>query len=349
MKRSDFQFELPEHAIAQYPLSERTASRMMVLGREGTALEDRLFADFPMFLRPGDLLVFNDTRVIPARLHGRKSTGGKVEIMIERFIGGDQCLAQIKASKSPRPGSVISLQGALSIEVMERDGDFFRLRGDGGKPIADILSQCGHIPLPPYIQRPDESGDRERYQTVYARAEGAVAAPTAGLHFDRGILDRITDLGVRTAFVTLHVGAGTFQSPRHEDLDRHRMHHEYIEVSEATCRRIEETRRSGGRVVSVGTTVVRCLESAIGQGGALRPYCGETNLFIRPGYQFRTIDALLTNFHMPESTLLMLVCAFAGYDRVMAAYRHAVESGYRFFSYGDAMLIHDQEAKRDAV
>ena len=339
MKRSDFLFELPEDRIAQFPLAERVRSRLLAMDRVDGRLEDCLFSDLPRFLRAGDLLVFNDTRVIPARLFGRKVTGGRVEVMIERYLDGGECLAQLRVSKPPRPGAVIELDGGYALAVVERRNDFYRLCGMCGVAIEKILDECGHMPLPPYIQRDDELQDRRRYQTVYARRDGAVAAPTAGLHFDGNMMRQLADMGVNSAFVTLHVGAGTFQSPRHEDLSRHRMHHEYMEVDRTVCDRVAAARAAGGRVIAVGTTAVRCLETAAAATGALAPYRGETDLFILPGYPFRVVDALLTNFHMPESTLLMLVSAFAGRARIMVAYRYAIEAGYRFYSYGDAMLI----------
>jgi len=349
MKRSDFHFELPEDRIAQFPLAERALSRLLAIDPGNGSIEDRLFSDLPRLLRAGDLLVFNDTRVIPARLFGRKETGGRVEVMVERYLGDGECLAQLRVSKPPRSGAVIELDGGHGLEVLDRRNGFYRLRGMRGVAIETILAECGHMPLPPYIQRADEIQDRERYQTVYARREGAVAAPTAGLHFDGDMMARLKDLGVETAFVTLHVGAGTFQSPRHEDLSLHRMHHEYMAVDEAVCDRVRSTHATGGRVIAVGTTAVRCLETAAAVTGDLRPYRGETDLFILPGFRFRVVDALLTNFHMPESTLLMLVSAFAGRRRVMVAYRHAVEAGYRFYSYGDAMFIKSRGGEDSAL
>ncbi|MBI1194696.1 MAG: tRNA preQ1(34) S-adenosylmethionine ribosyltransferase-isomerase QueA [Gammaproteobacteria bacterium] len=354
MKRSDFHFELPEDRIAQFPLAERVRSRLLAIDPCDGRLEDGLFSDLPRFLRAGDLLVFNDTRVIPARLFGRKETGGRVEVMVERYLGDGECLAQLRVSKPPRAGSDIELDGGYALEVVERRDAFYRLRGRHGVSIGSILAACGHMPLPPYIQRADADEDRERYQTVYARREGAVAAPTAGLHFDREMMARLSERNIETAFVTLHVGAGTFQSPRHEDLGLHRMHREFMEVDETVCEKIRATRACGGRVIAVGTTAVRCLETASAGTGAPAPYRGETDLFILPGYRFRAVDALLTNFHMPESTLLMLVSAFAGRELIMAAYRHAIDAEYRFYSYGDAMFIksranHDLEGMDDAL
>ena len=289
-------------------------------------------------LMPGDLLVFNDTRVIPARLQGIKESGGRIEVLVERITGGHEALAQVRASKSPGPGSRLLLEGGLTVEVKGRVDDLFRLEFPPGQPVMEHLQAHGHVPLPPYIKRVDEAADHERYQTIYARVPGAVAAPTAGLHFDADIMQQLDARHIDTDFVTLHVGAGTFQPVRVENLADHVMHYEYYEVSEATSNRIEKTRRNGGRVVAVGTTVVRSLESAV-KNGVVKASRGETNLFITPGYRFQCVDALLTNFHLPESTLLMLVSAFAGYQRTMSAYRHAIEAGYRFYSYGDAMFI----------
>ncbi|MDQ2069337.1 tRNA preQ1(34) S-adenosylmethionine ribosyltransferase-isomerase QueA [Natronospira bacteriovora] len=336
-RRSDYHFHLPEALIAQQPLPERSASRLLCLDGASGEIHDRHFRELPELLAPGDLLVFNDTRVIPARLYGRKASGGRVEILVERVIAADRCLAHVRASKSPRPGSEIRVGDDARIEVTGRQDALFELRLLEGS-LSALLEREGHMPLPPYIQREDCSEDQERYQTVYAAAPGAVAAPTAGLHFDQPLLARLRARGVEEARVTLHVGAGTFQPVRVDDLDDHQMHSEWLSVSEATCKAIRATRARGGRVVAVGTTAVRSLETAAA-GGEIRPYEGETRLFIRPGYRFRVVDRLITNFHLPESTLLMLVCAFSGYPQTMAAYRHAVDSAYRFFSYGDAMLL----------
>ncbi len=340
MRRSDFYYDLPQELIAQYPAPERGASRLLVLDGKQGGLEDRLFAHLPQLLLPGDLLVFNDTRVMPARLYGRKQTGGRVEILIERLLGSDRALAQIRASKSPQPGGRITV-GDVELEVTDRREDLFELKALDVE-FMTLMDREGHMPLPPYIRRDDAELDLERYQTVYARRTGAVAAPTAGLHFDQAMLSLLTDMGVEFAHVTLHVGAGTFQPVRSECLQDHVMHSEYVEVSAAVCARVNSTRRQGGRIVAVGTTSVRSLEAA-SEGGEIAAFRGDTRLFIRPGYRFRSVDAMLTNFHLPESTLLMLVSAFAGYDRVMAAYRHAVQERYRFFSYGDAMFLTRQE------
>ncbi len=339
MKLSDFHFDLPEELIAQYPLAERSASRLLCLDRRSGALEDAQFAVLPERLAPGDLLVFNDTRVIPARLHGFKDTGGRVEILIERMTGDRTCLAQMRASKSPREDSMIRLDDGSRLRVKGRQSPFYLLELDSpGEKLDAVLDRVGHMPLPPYIQRADESLDVERYQTVYARRPGAVAAPTAGLHFDADILDALEQRGVATTRVTLHVGAGTFQPVRTEEIEDHAMHAEYLEVSSESCDAIARTRSRGGRVIAVGTTAVRSLETAA-SGGDLAPFSGDTRLFIYPGYSFRVVDGLVTNFHLPGSSLLMLISALAGRQEVLAAYRHAVASRYRFFSYGDAMLI----------
>ncbi len=341
MRRSDFHYHLPEELIAQFPLPERIGSRLLCLNGNDGSVADRRFSDLPELLQPEDLLVFNDTRVIPARLYGRKSTGGQVEILIERLTGPNRALAHVRASKAPKPGGRIQIGGHTEVEVIGRQGDLFEIESPDTQWLL-LMEREGHIPLPPYIQRSDEELDHERYQTVYARRPGAVAAPTAGLHFDEAMLQRIGDKGVDIAHVTLHVGAGTFQPVRVDNLDDHRMHSEQGELCEEACKKVQAARDRGGRVIAVGTTSVRCLESAAAEG-ALRPWRGDTRLFIRPGYCFRCVDAMITNFHLPESTLLMLVSAFAGYDEIMAAYRHAVERQYRFFSYGDAMFI----TKRD--
>jgi S-adenosylmethionine:tRNA ribosyltransferase-isomerase len=345
MRRSDFDYALPEELIAQQPTERRSDSRLLVLPPDA-ALRDAWIRDLPTELRPGDLLVFNDTRVIPARLFGKKSTGGRVEILVERLLDERECWAQLGVSKTPKPGGIIEVEGegeTLRLEVMERDADLFRLRllnAGEGEALLDVLERIGRLPLPPYIAHSPTGADLERYQTVFAAAPGAVAAPTAGLHFDAPLLAALAERGIHTATLTLHVGAGTFQPVRVDDLAEHRMHLERYQLSEALCAAIAATRARGGRVVAVGTTVTRALESAWVTGqGSLQPGAGETRLFITPGYRFGVIDGLVTNFHLPQSTLLMLVCAFGGYERLIAAYRHAVEARYRFFSYGDAMLI----------
>ena len=334
---SDFDFALPPELIAQHPAAVRSASRLLD-GRAGVPV-DRVFSELPALLSPGDLLVFNDTRVIKARLHGEKPTGGAVEALVERVLGGHEVLAHLRASKSPRPGTRVRFAGAFDAEVLGRDGpdgSLFRLRLPDD-PFA-LLERHGHVPLPPYITHEDAPDDVERYQTVFAAKPGAVAAPTASLHFDAALLAALEARGVRRAAVTLHVGAGTFQPVRTENLDEHKMHVERYEVDAATVAAIAETKARGGRVVAAGTTSLRALESAA-RGGALEASAGDTDLFIRPGYAFRVVDALVTNFHLPKSTLLMLVSAFSGTEHVRALYRHAVEARYRFFSYGDAMLL----------
>lgn len=341
MQLSDFHYQLPPELIAQYPPASRSGSRLLCLDGNSGTVDDRTFLDLPDLLQAGDLLVFNDTRVIPARMYGRKQTGGKVEILVERVLGERRALAQVRSSKSPKRGGMISIGDDALLEVVGRQGDMFELLSPG-QDMMSLLQRHGHMPLPPYVQRDDEELDLERYQTIYAERPGAVAAPTAGLHFDQQIFQRFTDLGIETAKVTLHVGAGTFQPVRVQDLDRHEMHSERVEVTAQVCDAVAAARGRGGRIVAVGTTSVRSLEAASADG-ELKPFAGETRLFLRPGCSFNTVDAMLTNFHLPESTLLMLVSAFAGYDHLMAAYRHAVASRYRFFSYGDAMFITRQE------
>jgi S-adenosylmethionine:tRNA ribosyltransferase-isomerase len=336
MRRRDFFYELPDELIARYPLAERAASRLLCLDGATGAVADRHFTDLVELLHPGDLLVLNDTRVIPARLIGRKrATGGAVEVLVERLVAADGFLAHVRASKALKPGGVVVLEDGTELAVEGRAGELYRLRVPDATA---VLERCGHVPLPPYIDRPDEALDRERYQTVYAREPGAVAAPTAGLHFDAALLDALAARGVGRAFVTLHVGAGTFQPVRAEDVREHRMHAEYAVVSESVCSAVAAARARGGRVVAVGTTAVRSLESAA-RDGSLAPFAGDTRLFIYPGYRFKAIDAMITNFHLPESTLLMLVSAFAGREHTLTAYRHAVAGRYRFFSYGDAMFV----------
>jgi S-adenosylmethionine:tRNA ribosyltransferase-isomerase len=338
LKKSDFDFELPPELIAQVPLAERSASRMLLLDGATHALQDRLFRELPDFLRAGDLLVFNDTRVLPARLHGRKESGGAVEILIERVTGAHEATVQLGVSKKPKEGARIELADGSHALVLGRDEGFFRLRFEAPEPLEKLLLKLGEMPLPPYIGRHADSGDVERYQTVFAREPGAVAAPTAGLHFDETMLAELRGRGVHFGYVTLHVGAGTFQPVRTDDLKDHRMHSEWLNVGASLVEQIRRTRAAGGRVIAVGTTVVRALESA-SKDGVLHPFAGETQIFIFPGYRFSSIDGLLTNFHLPQSTLLMLVSALAGRETILDAYRHAVGQRYRFFSYGDAMLI----------
>ena len=340
MKKSDFSFDLPQDLIAQTPLAERSASRMLVVPPGEGGYDDRQVRELPAFLRAGDLLVFNDTRVIPARLFGRKQgSGGRVEILIERLLPGNEARAQVGASKTPRPGNLIELDAGGVAEVVARDGGFHHLRFHVDGALQAWLEKAGRMPLPPYIQREPGADDAERYQTVFAREAGAVAAPTAGLHFDEPLLEALRAKGVGFGHVTLHVGAGTFQPMRVDDVREHRMHSEWINVGAALVEQVRRTRAAGGRVVAVGTTVMRAMESAT-VDGVLHPFAGETAIFIVPGYRITSADILLTNFHLPESTLLMLVSAFAGRERVLAAYAHAVRERYRFFSYGDAMLLH---------
>ena len=346
MKRSDFNYQLPPELIAQHPLAERSASRLLVLDGPSGAVSHHRFSELLDFLHPDDLLVFNDTRVIPARLWGRKATGGNVEVLLERLTGPETALAHIRSSKSPKPGTVLHLSrepkgepGAHRLLVTGREGELFCISSQGGGTLADILQDIGHMPLPPYIERGDQAEDEERYQTVYAKREGAVAAPTAGLHFTEALLAQIDARGIRRTTVTLHVGAGTFQPVRADEIEDHLMHKEYFEVDERVCEAVRETRARGGRVIAVGTTAVRCLESASRATGEIEPLRGDTDIFIYPGYAFCSVDAMLTNFHLPESTLLMLVSAFAGREPIMAAYAQAIEAQYRFFSYGDAMFV----------
>lgn len=333
MRISDYDYELPDELIARYPADERRASRLLDLSG---GIRDRQFPELPDLLREHDLLVFNDTRVIPARLRASKTTGGRVEVLIERIESDVDALVHLRASKSPQAGAIIRLADGSAATVVGRSGEFFRLRFS--RPVMEVLDAHGEMPLPPYLGRDAESADSDRYQTVYARDPGAVAAPTAGLHFDEAMLDETQRRGVGHAFVTLHVGAGTFQALRDENVQQNRLHAERVIVSEDCVARVDETREKGGRVIAVGTTAVRSLECAA-QSGVLRPFHGETDLFILPGYRFRTVDAMLTNFHLPQSSLLMLVSAFAGFDRIMAAYRHAIDARYRFFSYGDCMFL----------
>ncbi len=345
MRVADFDFELPDELIARHPLAERRASRLLVLDGPSGELRHRQFPDLLDYLRPGDLMVFNDTRVIPARLFGQKASGGRLEILVERLLDEHRVLAHVRASKSPKPGSQIHIDGGGAAEMLARHDALFELRFD--EPVLALLERVGHMPLPPYIDRPDEDADRERYQTVYSdkAKAGAVAAPTAGLHFDDALLAAIRERGVDTAFVTLHVGAGTFQPVRVERIEDHHMHSEWLQVGQDVVDAVQACKARGGRVVAVGTTSVRSLESAA-QGGVLKPFSGDTDIFLYPGRPFHVVDALVTNFHLPESTLLMLVSAFAGYPETMAAYRAAVAEGYRFFSYGDAMFITRNPAPR---
>lgn len=343
MRVADFDFELPDALIARHPLAERRASRLLVLDGPSGALAHRQFSDLLEYLRPGDLMVFNNTRVIPARLFGQKASGGKLEVLVERVLDSHRVLAHVRSSKSPKPGSTILLDGGGEAQMLARHDALFELRF--AEEVLPLLERVGHMPLPPYIDRPDEAADRERYQTVYAERSGAVAAPTAGLHFDQALLATIAGMGVASAFVTLHVGAGTFQPVRVERIEDHHMHSEWLEVGQEVVDAVAACRARGGRVIAVGTTSVRSLESAA-RDGVLKAFSGDTDIFIYPGRPLHVVDALVTNFHLPESTLLMLVSAFAGYPETMAAYKSAVAEGYRFFSYGDAMFITRNPAPR---
>lgn len=346
MKKSDFNYLLPEALIAQKPLAERTASRLLCMDRNTGRIADRQFIDFIDLIDERDLLVFNDTKVIPARLFGKKQSGGKVEILIERILDDHHAIAHVRASKAAKAGTLIELDNGYGCEVLGRADDLFHLEFKGEPSLLTILEQIGHIPLPPYITREDDQSDLTRYQTVFAREVGAVAAPTAGLHFDQAMMEKLKAKGVQSAFVTLHVGSGTFQPVRVENLSEHLMHKEYFAVLPETVAAVQQARARGGRVVAIGTTAVRALESA-SKSGRLEAGFGDTDLFITPGYQFKSVDAILTNFHLPESTLLMLVSAFAGYEHIMNAYGHAIDQSYRFFSYGDAMFLVRDFIKND--
>jgi len=349
MKTSDFDYQLPNDLIAQEVLPKRSASRLLVVENRDkktnpAIFHDQYFSDVIDLIKPNDLLVFNDTKVIPARLYGQKESGGKVELMVERVLDKHRVLAHVKANKSPKPGGLLFLEGGVKATVLDRRDTLFEvslmLNDDTSQNVLALLEKHGHIPLPPYIERADTENDRQRYQTVFAKNPGAVAAPTAGLHFTDELLQSLNKKGVATAQVTLHVGAGTFQPVRVDNPDEHTMHAEWLEVNQAVCDAVAACKKRGGDVVAVGTTTVRSLESAAKAGhGKLKPFSGDTRLFITPGYQFKVVDAMITNFHLPESTLLMLVSAFSGYDAIMSAYRHAVAKKYRFFSYGDAMFL----------
>lgn len=336
MDFSEFSFDLPPGLIAQQALPERSASRLLCLGATTGGTRDLHVRDLPGLLRPGDLLIGNDTRVLPARLYGQKDTGGKIELLLERVLGETEALVQLRASHAPRPGTALSFGAGVTAEVVERRHEFYVLRFS--RAVVPVLEELGHVPLPPYIRRDDEPEDRERYQTVYAREQGSVAAPTAGLHFDDSLLAALAARDIEFRTLTLHVGAGTFAPLRPHQLKTGRLHAERLEVTPALCAAVAACRERGGRVIAIGTTVTRALEAA-GESGELRPLRGETSLFIRPGFSFQIVDAMFTNFHLPESSLLMLVCAFGGTERVLAAYRHAVGCRYRFFSYGDAMFL----------
>ena len=333
---SDFDYDLPPELIAQAPSPTRSGSRLLDV--DGDSLTDRRFLDLPSLLREGDLAIFNDTRVIRARMHGTKPSGGRVEMLIERIVADDEALVQLKASHLPKPGGIVDFGGGVTAEVIERDDRFFRLRFRGTGKLDEWLERHGEVPLPPYITRP-AGEDAQRYQTIYARHPGAVAAPTAGFHFDEATFAALAQRGVERAYLTLHVGAGTFQPVATEDLSQHRMHRESFDIPQATAQAIAQTRARGGRIIAVGTTSLRALESAVRDDGSVGTGPADTSLFITPGYRFRAVDVLLTNFHLPRSTLLMLVSAFAGYDTIRTAYAHAIHERYRFFSYGDAMLL----------
>ncbi|MGB0445813.1 MAG: tRNA preQ1(34) S-adenosylmethionine ribosyltransferase-isomerase QueA [Pseudomonadales bacterium] len=342
MQVADFAFNLPDKLIARYPTEERSASRLMRLHGETGTVEHGQFADILGFLQPEDLLVLNNTKVIPARLYGAKESGGKIEILVERMLDDQRLLAHVRSSRSPKPGARLLLEGEVWATMVSRQDSLFELQLEGSESVLDVLQRLGHMPLPPYIDRPDETADRERYQTVFGEKHGAVAAPTAGLHFDEALLDAIRAKGVRIVTITLHVGAGTFLPVKVDNIEDHHMHGEIVEVTEEVATAVKHTRANGGRVVAIGTTSVRALEAASAEGD-IAPYAGETHIFIYPGYKFKSVDALLTNFHLSESTLLMLVSAFAGRDHVLAAYNEAVAQEYRFFSYGDAMLVTPQQ------
>lgn len=356
MRVTDFSFELPEHLIARYPKADRTTSRLLSLEGTSGQYKDENFIDILEHVNHGDLLVFNNTRVIPARLFGFKASGGKIELLVERLLDDKRFLAHVRASKSPKVGNELffttnnegelseaNQESLFSATMVARHDALFEICLNGDKSVLEVLDNIGHMPLPPYIDRPDEDSDKERYQTVYNEKPGAVAAPTAGLHFDEKLLEQIKAKGVELAFVTLHVGAGTFQPVRVDEISDHVMHAEYVEVPTDVVEQIKQTKANGGRVVAVGTTSVRSLESAAqaakAKGESLTPFYGDTDIFITPGYEFLVIDALITNFHLSESTLIMLVSAFAGYENIMQAYKHAIAQEYRFFSYGDAMFL----------
>lgn len=354
MKLSDFNFTLPEHLIAKYPTPDRAASRLLHLHGNTGQVQHKMFRELLDLLHPGDLLVFNNTRVIPARLHGKKATGGQVEVLVERILDDNTLLAHVRASKAPKPDTTLVLENAINATVIGRKGALFHIRFDHDEPPLTLLNQHGHMPLPPYIDRPDEDSDKERYQTVYNATPGAVAAPTAGLHFDETILEAVKAHGVNIAFVTLHVGAGTFQPVRVENILEHQMHAEFAQVDESVVNAVLATKARGNRVIAVGTTSVRSLESAAKatsekypsdeQAPLIEPFFEDTEIFIYPGFEFKVVDAMFTNFHLPESTLMMLISAFAGHQHVMDAYQQAIDNEYRFFSYGDSMFIEKQGA-----
>ena len=346
MQLSDFDYHLPEELIAQKPLAQRSASRLLCVSPLNDDITNGQFSDITDFLNPGDLLVFNDTRVVPARLFGQKQTGGKIEVLVERILDDQTLLAHIRSSKSPRPGATLLLEDQINCVMVGREGALFKLTQDSDKSWLTLLNKYGHIPLPPYIEREDDDEDLERYQTVYAQNPGAVAAPTAGLHFDQALISELENKGVETAHITLHVGAGTFQPVKVDNIDDHVMHSEWIQVSQQVCDAISRAHANGNKVVAVGTTVVRSLEAAAASGKS-KAFEGDVSIFITPGYQFNAVDAMITNFHLPKSTLLMLVSAFAGTELIQQAYRQAVNERYRFFSYGDAMLIESRKLNQE--
>ena len=340
MRVADFSFDLPDELIARFPKKDRTSSRLLSLDGPTGEISHKVFSDILELVNENDLLIFNNTRVIPARMFGQKASGGKVEVLVERVLDEHRVLAHVRASKSLKPGNEVILEGKAKATMIARHDTLFELEFDHSKNVLDTLNDIGHMPLPPYIDRPDDEADRERYQTVYGEKPGAVVAPTAGLHFDEPLMAALKNKGVNMAFVTLHVGAGTFQPVRVETIDEHVMHSEYIEVPQDVVDAVAQTKASGGRVIAVGTTSMRSLESAAKiHGGKLDTYFGDTDIFIFPGYQFNVVDAMVTNFHLPESTLIMLVSAFSGQDNIMGAYNTAIEQKYRFFSYGDAMFL----------
>lgn len=340
MRVADFNFELPDELIARFPMEDRTASRLLKLAGNSGEITHHTFSDVLDFINPNDLIIFNNTKVIPARMFGQKASGGKVEVLVERVVDKHTVLAHVRANKSPKVGNELILEETATAVMQGRQGELFELKFEGEEGVLDILDRIGHMPLPPYIDRPDNEKDRNRYQTVYGKKPGAVAAPTAGLHFDDALLAKLKDKGVDLGFVTLHVGAGTFQPVRVDKIEDHHMHSEYIEVPEQVVAQIKACRERGGRVVAVGTTSMRSLESAAMKSeGELAPFYGDTDIFIFPGYEFQVVDAMITNFHLPESTLIMLVSAFAGQENIMNAYNTAIAEKYRFFSYGDAMFL----------
>lgn len=337
-RTQDFDFLLPEGLIARYPLPQRSASRLLCVDRQKDLIQDAKFTDFVNFLKPNDLLIFNNTKVIAARLYGIKESGGRVECLVERILDADRALVHLRASKSPKVGAQLLLANEIKVTVLGRKDNLFEVEFASTKTVLEWLQLYGEIPLPPYMERAPDESDKERYQTVYAKHEGAVAAPTAGLHFDEKLMQQLADKKIATEYITLHVGAGTFQPVKVDSLEKHIMHSEYMELSSEVCEAVSNCKARGGRVIAIGTTVARTLETAA-KNGKLEPYQGETNIFIYPGFKFKVVDALFTNFHLPQSTLLMLVCAFASYELMMRTYQHAVAEQYRFFSYGDAMFI----------